>query len=77
MNSLGDHGPPAFAQLPPQGFVRLPTVLKLIPVGRSTIFEMIARGDFPRPVKLSQRVSAWRCEDVIAFIKSRRCDTDL
>lgn len=59
------------AAIPPHGFVRLPTILRLIPVGRSTLWEMIARGDFPPPVKLSARVSAWRSHDVHAFMASR------
>lgn len=57
--------------LPAQGFVRQPTVLTLIPVGRSTLWEMIKRGEFPAPVKLSSRISAWRCEDVRAYIAGR------
>ena len=60
------------AVLPAQGFVREPTVLVFIPVGRSTLWEMIRRGEFARPVKLSTRVSAWRVEDVRSYIAARQ-----
>ena len=63
---------PCLPDMPKSGFVRLPTILELIPVSRSTFFEMVSRGEFARPVKLSSRVSAWRVEDVNAFIASRR-----
>ena len=55
--------------LPTFGFVRLPTILELIPVGRSTIFEMMKRGEFPRPVRLSSRISAWQVQDVRDYIR--------
>lgn len=50
-------------------FIRLPTVLALIPISRSSLWEMVRRGDFPPPVKLSARVTAWRTDDVLSFIR--------
>lgn len=58
-------------QLPETGFARLPEVLRYIPVSRSCLFEMVNRGEFARPVKLTARVTAWRVEDIRAFIASR------
>ena len=55
--------------LPEIGFVRLTTVLRLIPVGRSTVWKWIAEGKFPSPLKLSGGVTAWRVEDVRSFLK--------
>jgi predicted DNA-binding transcriptional regulator AlpA len=46
------------------GFIRLPEVLKLIPVGRSTWWAGIQSGRFPKGVKLGPRTTAWRCEDI-------------
>lgn len=49
--------------LPKTGFVRLATVLKLIPVSRSTWFAH--RGSrFPLPVSLGPRIRAYRVEDI-------------
>ncbi|UGB24916.1 AlpA family transcriptional regulator [Methylorubrum sp. B1-46] len=49
--------------LPKTGFVRLTTVLNLIPVSRSTWFAH--RGSrFPLPVSLGPRIRAYRVEDI-------------
>ena len=45
------------ARLPATGFVRLPTILKLIPVSRSSWWAGVRSGRFPEPVKISPRVS--------------------
>jgi prophage regulatory protein len=40
-------------------FLRLPQVLEVIPVSRSTWFAGVRAGRFPKPVKLTERTSAW------------------
>ena len=54
--------------LPETGFVRLPTVLSVIPVGKSTWWAGIQSGRFPEPVKLGPRITAWRVEDLRELI---------
>tara|TARA_R110000851_G_scaffold333531_1_gene514864 strand:- start:44255 stop:44470 length:216 start_codon:yes stop_codon:yes gene_type:complete len=44
----------------------------LIPVSVSTIWRWVAAGDFPKPVKLSPRTTAWRASDVHAWLESRK-----
>jgi prophage regulatory protein len=56
--------------LPQTGFLRLPTVLALYPVSRSTWYAGIKAGRFPKPVKLGPQTSAWRVEDVRALLES-------
>lgn len=51
-------------ELPEEGFVRLPQVLEVIPVSKSTWFRGIQSGRFPTPVKLGARVSAWDVRDI-------------
>lgn len=51
-------------KLPQTGFLRLPDVLKIIPVGKSTWWAGIQTGRFPKGVKLGPRTTAWRCEDI-------------
>lgn len=41
-------------------------------LSRSTIYELMARGDFPRPVRIGQRAVAWREDTVSAWISSLR-----
>jgi len=52
------------------GFLRLPQILELIPIGKSTLWLWVKQGKFPKPFKLGQRTTAWRVEDVNLFISS-------
>ena len=56
---------PSFPEI---GFVRLPDVLRHIPVSRSAWWAGIQEGRFPAPVKLGPRTTAWRAEDILALI---------
>lgn len=55
--------------LPEIGFVRLDTILEIIPIGKSTWWAGVKEGKFPKPVKLGKRNSAWKVEDIKALIK--------
>ena len=50
--------------LPAVGYVRLPQILEIFPVSKSTWWEGCRSGVFPKPVKLGPRTSAWRVEDI-------------
>ena len=54
--------------LPDTGFLRLPEVLKLIPVCKTVWWEGIKAGKYPVGIKLSARCTAWRAEDIRALI---------
>lgn len=43
----------------------------ILPFSSSTLWRMVKAGKFPAPVKLSARVTAWRVEDVRAWMQSR------
>lgn len=43
----------------------------LLPFGRSTIYDLVRKGDMPAPIKLSERVSAWRTNDLITWLESK------
>ncbi len=51
------------------GFLRLPQVLSLIPIGKSCWWQGVKSGRYPKPVKLSERCTAWRVEDILALVK--------
>ncbi len=55
--------------LPETGFIRLPEVLKFIPIGKSTWWQGVKNGKFPKPVKLGERTTAWRVEDIKDLIE--------
>ena len=44
---------------PEEGLVRLPQVLSVIPVSRSTWLRGVESGRYPRPRKISVRAVAW------------------
>lgn len=58
--------------LPETGFLRLPRILAPtgpIPVSRSTWWEGVRSGRYPKPVKLGPRITAWRAEDIRQLIR--------
>ncbi len=54
--------------LPETGFVRLPHVLKVYPVSKSTWWAGVKKGRYPKPVKLGPKITAWRVEDIRTLI---------
>jgi predicted DNA-binding transcriptional regulator AlpA len=50
--------------------VRLPTVLQIIPVSRSTWWAGVKIGRFPPPVRLGPRTVAWRKADILAIAEN-------
>lgn len=53
---------------PYHGFIRLPEVLELVPVGRSTWWAGVKAGRFPQPFKLGPRTTVWRADDIYEII---------
>lgn len=51
-------------------FLRLPEVLGIYPVSKSTWYDGIRKGIFPQGVKLSQRTTAWRVSDIKKLLES-------
>ncbi|MEX2741105.1 helix-turn-helix transcriptional regulator [Rhizobium mongolense] len=49
----------------PEKHLRLPSVIEVTGLSRSTIYGMMSAGKFPRPVALGKRLVAWP-ESVIA-----------
>ena len=64
--------PLAVSGLP--NLMRLPQVVAETGLSRSTIYKMINAGEFPRPMKLGERINGWRGQDIAQWIESRRAD---
>jgi prophage regulatory protein len=45
-----------------------PPVAPIIPVSRSAWWAGVKTGTYPKPVKLSPRVTVWRASDVFAIV---------
>lgn len=46
-----------------------PGLPALMPVSASTLWQWVRDGKFPKPVKLGARVTAWKVEDVRAYLE--------
>ncbi len=54
----------SLSSLPETGFLRVKQVLEIIPISKSGWWAGCKSGRFPTPVKLSERVTVWRVEDI-------------
>jgi prophage regulatory protein len=52
-------------------FLRMPTVMRLTGLGRSTIYRLVADSKFPNPVRLGPRAIAWRRADLDLWSAAR------
>jgi prophage regulatory protein len=60
-----------FDQLPETGYIRQAQLIPdVVPFSSATLWRKCKTGDFPRPVKLSERITAWRVAEIRAWIKS-------
>lgn len=55
----------------PQRFLRLTDVLGRIPYSRSTIYQLVAQGKFPKPISLGERAVAWVEADIDKWMADR------
>lgn len=60
------------ASLMPDQFLRLPEVMAVVGVSRTTIYRWVSEGVFVRPCKLSRRVVAWRASELAQWIEARQ-----
>lgn len=55
----------------PEIMLRLPDLVQWLGVSRATLYRWVAAGEFPAPVKLSARTSAWPRRAVAAWKAQR------
>jgi prophage regulatory protein len=58
--------------LPAEGFVRLPQLLKVIPLSTSSLYRHVRAGKFPAPKKIGLRAVAWDVRAVRAYLEAAR-----
>jgi prophage regulatory protein len=52
--------------------LRLPAVLQRTGLSRSMLYELLDRGDFPRPIKLTGgRINCWSDQEIAEWIDAR------
>ena len=50
--------------------MRLPEVVKVTSLSRSTIYLKISKGQFPQGIKLSERTVAWKSTDIEKWMEN-------
>jgi len=55
--------------------LRLPAVMRVTGYARSTIYDKLGRGEFPKPVKLGQRAVGWYESDIAKWLESLKNKT--
>lgn len=56
--------------MPDDRFVRLKVVLSICGKSRSSMYEAIKKGEFPAPVKLNGRSSAWVMSEIQQWLRT-------
>lgn len=51
--------------------MKLPELVQKTKISRAAVYAMMARDEFPRPVRLGRRAVGWRVEDVESWIAAR------
>lgn len=67
-------------QLPVTGYLRLRQIIgskktkhsipPIIPIGKTSWWQGVKEGKFPKPIKLSPRITVWRVEDIRQLIET-------
>jgi prophage regulatory protein len=51
--------------------LKRPDVERMVCLSRSTIYQLVSEGRFPRPIKIGDKAVAWRLSDIEDWIASR------
>lgn len=66
------HTSRAFDDLPDAAYVRQSQLIPApVPFSSATLWRKCKAGEFPKPVKLSERVTAWRVADVRQWLTAQ------
>jgi len=55
--------------------LRTREVMRLTGQARSTLYDKLSRGEFPKPVKLGQRAIGWYTSDIAKWLESLKNNT--
>ncbi|WP_406867659.1 helix-turn-helix transcriptional regulator [Paraburkholderia fungorum] len=62
---------PKVIAIPETGFMRFKQVQQVFPIGRTTLWDLVGRGRFPKPIRMSSRLVVWRAEEIRAWIAAQ------
>lgn len=58
--------------IPQAGLLRLNQVLQFVPISRSGWWAGVKTGRFPKPLKLSERVTCWKAVDIRTLVEGNQ-----
>lgn len=58
--------------LPAAGFVRQKSLMPCLPFSSATLWRRVSAGTFPKPVKISTRITAWKVDEIWEWIESQQ-----
>ena len=53
------------------GIIRLPEVIRITGLGKTSIYQSIKADGFPAPLKLTERARGWKASEISAWLESR------
>lgn len=60
-----------FDSLPNSAYIRLPVLVALYGISKGTIWKNVRAGKIPRPIKLSERCTAWNVGEIKADLAAK------
>jgi len=51
--------------------LRVSTLAPRLGISKNTIWRLVREGRFPKPIKLSEKVTVWKAADVLAWLDSK------
>jgi len=51
--------------------LRVSTLAPRLGMSKSTIWRLVREGKFPKPIKLSDKVTVWKADTVLAWLESK------
>ncbi|MFQ2601233.1 helix-turn-helix transcriptional regulator [Aeromonas caviae] len=58
-------------ELPKEGFVRVDTLARVLGIAVVTVWRWSAKGKMPQPIKLSERCTVWRAEEIRRWMNAQ------
>ena len=59
-------------KLPESQYIRQSQLIPfIVPFSSATLWRKVGTGEFPKPVKLSERITAWKTSDIKTWLDSK------
>jgi prophage regulatory protein len=52
--------------------LRVSTLAPRLGISKNQIWRLVREGKFPKPIKLSEKVTVWKADDVLAWLDSKQ-----